>query len=225
MMPLTRLIYESLTPTGYSFDVFFDIGANVGQTAARAIESFPESRVLSFEPVSSTYAQLEHAAQNLPRKVETYKFAFGERNETVDLFLKELGVHNTLLPEKNKPLDKVGGASEKVQVRRLTDFTKEKGIAFIDVLKMDVEGYEVGVLKGGSALLQENVAFVVAECNFTIDDHRNSYFPDLNNYLSVFGFTPVGIYDVVYRKRDGRLEYCDAVFVNKTAIARKKFLI
>ncbi|NSX92640.1 FkbM family methyltransferase [Agrobacterium tumefaciens] len=221
MKPITRLIYESLTPQAYSFDVFFDIGANVGQTCRLAVEVFPEARVLSFEPVASTYATLVENNKSLKRPVETFDIAFGEENGTVELFLKELSVHHTLLPSRNKPLDRAGNASEIIKVRRLSDFAAEQGIDFIDILKIDVEGYEIGVLKGGDSLLSGNVAFVIAECNFAIRDERNTYFPKLERYLTERGFEVVGLYDVVYRERDGRLEYCDAVFVNPAAIKAK----
>jgi hypothetical protein len=106
-------------------------------------------------------------------------------------------------------------------VRHVGDFAKSRDIDFIDILKMDVEGFEMDVLKGASSMLGDNVAFVIAEVNFSSTDRRQSYFVDIERHLACFGFAPIGLYDIHYREKDGRLDYCDAVFVNSGAIRRK----
>src|SRR5688500_4768537 len=47
-------------------DVVFDVGANVGQTAQEIVSAFPSARVFAFEPVPSTFRQLEASVAPYP---------------------------------------------------------------------------------------------------------------------------------------------------------------
>lgn len=223
MLPLTRKIYEKLTPEGYSFDCIFDVGANIGQTFKRARAEFPDATIYSFEPIPDTYQILKATIASVDQssKAKAYCLACGDKNGTENVYLKQLHSQNSLTPLVNRPLTPDAVPIE-VMVVRLADFVERDGIGHIDILKLDVEGFELSALRGASALLQDRVSFLVAEVNFSTTDLRQSYFVDVEQFLRPFGFTPVGIYDVHYRDRDGRLDYCDAVFSNSYAIRRKK---
>src|ERR1700722_10944047 len=49
---------------GYSIDTIFDVGANDGATALRALNHFPGARVFCFEPHPKTFAKLERQTKN-----------------------------------------------------------------------------------------------------------------------------------------------------------------
>lgn len=222
MLPLTRKIYSSLVPPAYSFDMILDVGANVGQTFKRLRENFPEATVHSFEPIESTYEILKGVVAEIDTssKSNVHCLAAGDEPGEVKVYLKDLHSQNSLADGVNKAKSE-DAPHVVVKVVRLTDFAAQQNIRHIDILKLDVEGFEIPALRGASALLQDRVSFVVAEVNFSVTDKRQSYFGDVEQFLKPFGFTPVGIYDVHYRERDGRLDYCDAVFVNQYGISRK----
>jgi FkbM family methyltransferase len=222
MMPLNRKIYDNLVPNGYRFDCVFDVGANVGQTVRRITDAFDEAIVYAFEPIPDTFAELKTNIAKLPThcNVQTFNVACGDKTMTERVYLKGLHSQNSLTPNVNRP-QSPDARTVDVSVIRLADFVEQKKIKHIDILKLDVEGYELPALRGTSALLQDRVSFVIAEVNFTESDPRQSYFVNVERFLNAYGFRPVGVYDVHYRETDGRLDYCDAVFWNSHAIARK----
>ncbi len=65
-----------------SFDIFFDIGANIGQSVSSIREYYPNSTIWSFEPVLKTYKTL---TENLPdNKVKCFQIGFGsEKSERI----------------------------------------------------------------------------------------------------------------------------------------------
>jgi hypothetical protein len=54
---------------------------------------------------------------------------------------------------------------KKVQVLTLNDFIKQKGVAIPDLIKMDVQGFELEVLNGASDILSK-VKYLILEVSF-----------------------------------------------------------
>jgi hypothetical protein len=63
---------------------FFDIGAHTGETAAQALNNFPQAKILSFEPHPATFSVLSNAVQS-PR-FEAFKLAISDTPGTVRFF-------------------------------------------------------------------------------------------------------------------------------------------
>lgn len=114
--------------------------------------------------------------------------------------------------------EKLSGNGEilKVRMDTIDSYMKNKGITIIDLLKIDVEGYELEVLDGAKqALERRTVKVILAECDFDPDDTQHTYFNDLWNYLRFRNFSFFGLYDVIrYGNRMG-IGFCNALFVLK----------
>ena len=217
-------IFRSQVPSKYTFSCIFDVGANIGQTARRARSAFPDAMIHCFEPTPVAFSELKKNIERFanPTMFLAAQMALGDRPAKARLYLKELHSQTTLVESLNKPLEKLGGESIIVDVSTVHDIVTKRTIQHIDILKMDVEGYELQVLRGAAGLLSHRVSFVIAEVNLSPGDLRQSDFIEIANFLRPFGFEPIGLYDITYRPTDGRLSYCDAVFVNRTAIAGKE---
>ena len=73
-----------------------------------------------------------------------------------------------------------------VEVRRLDDYRLEHQLPFPDLLKLDVQGYELQVLNGGAECLQR-VKAVIAEVSFVEFYERQCFFHEVVGKLSQFG--------------------------------------
>lgn len=118
--------------------VFLDIGANVGVysiAAARAARA--DARIVAFEPHPVTFRRLKFNADHCRfHKVEAMQMALGDHDGVAHIAADDLSLSSVL---------GAGGGVE-VPMRRLLTCLADLKIDHIDVLKIDVEGYEDHVL-------------------------------------------------------------------------------
>jgi FkbM family methyltransferase len=148
--------------------VCFDVGANQGQTIQLFQRCFKRPTIHAFEPASTTYAEL--AKRSFGPQVHLYPIAFGERYETAQFRNYKHSDLNSFLT--TNPTNLFGEEElllvESVQVDTLDRFCSTQEIGHIDLLKIDTQGFEMPVLRGGERLLREQrVGAVLLELNFS----------------------------------------------------------
>ena len=156
----SQWVRDILTPG----DFFLDIGANVGHyttLAARLVQD--RGRVLAFEPSPYAYKKLSAVVQqNQITQVSLFQCAAGEAPGDLDLYLPcEDYLHSPSLVKSNPSYTPV-----KVKVCRLDDHHALGPTRIIDLMKVDVEGFEPNVLNGMKTLLRAgNVRNLMCEFN------------------------------------------------------------
>jgi hypothetical protein len=90
----------------------------------------------------------------------------------------------------------------------------------VDLLKLDVEGYELEVLKGAEKILP-NTKIIMAEVWFSESYKNAPYFSDIDEYLRKNNFVLLNLYNP-YTHEDMQLTGADAVFLNKKFFANRK---
>jgi FkbM family methyltransferase len=163
--------------------VIFDVGGNFGQTALRFAAAFPNARVCSFEPVPSSFLQLQRAIQG-KGNISAANTAVGEKAGQVSIHVSADAGSNSISRKK------AGDDSITVPVDTVDALATSYDFESIDLLKIDVEGYELQVLKGAAGLLaREAIRFVFAECVLPDErDHSHTSFFDLHRFLESNGF-------------------------------------
>lgn len=150
----------------YSIKLFFDVGANDGETASIAIQRFPGARVISFEPHPSTYCGLMKRMGDETRFLAVNS-ALGSEIGEVAMFEYETSKINSLT-DKARFAVRFDQKAHRISVRctTLDAYCAENGIEEIDVLKIDTEGFDFVVLQGGGAMLQNHaIKFIYFEFN------------------------------------------------------------
>lgn len=170
--------------------VIFDVGANIGQTAYQLVRYFPKSEIHCFEPVRKTFGELQ---DRYGSAVICHRLAFGSERSDLEISTFSDSELNSFSEVRG---DAVPLGKELVQVDTIDRFCSESSIDVIDILKMDVQGWEKSVLMGSSKLLQaRSVRFVLAEVGFRNRDKDMQNFGALNHFLDDCGFEFCGFYD------------------------------
>lgn len=99
-----------------------------------------------------------------------------------------------------------------VPVRTLDSVFAECDLQELDLLKIDVQGYELEVLAGGSGALRRT-KLIVTEVSFFEHYKGQPLFPEIYAHLIGAGFGMRATFGYVYDDQ-GRPLQCDAVFVN-----------
>lgn len=168
--------------------VVFDVGANIGIYSLLSAKHVGEGGAIhSFEPTPKTFAQLQvNVELNGFGCVHLNQLAVAEQSGTSNLFLYEQNAMNSLSRQDwvGTPLGQVA-----VATISLDEYIDAEGVDTVNLLKLDVEGAELGVLKGARRLLSGPNAPVVV-CEFA--DKTTSNFgyraADLRDYLASFGY-------------------------------------
>jgi FkbM family methyltransferase len=151
----SRLIERLLRP-GMTI---VDVGANHGMFSMEAAHLVGRSGVIhAFEPTPSTRALLvNNLAVNGLDNVKVFPCALGEAPGTAQLRIhRELSGLNTLAPRDITWNRKELHADEVIEVpiTTLDAHAEAEGLSRIDFLKIDVEGFELSVIRGARGLLR-----------------------------------------------------------------------
>jgi FkbM family methyltransferase len=173
----TAVTLQKLVKSG---DVVFDIGANIGaHTLGLARSVGPAGRVFAFEPASFAFAKLkdnlalnpELEARTHPRQILLAAEPSGLAQQQIYASWP-LTENNSVHPKHRGRLSATLGAS----VDTLDHFVACEGIDRVNLIKMDVDGEELQVLRGGLGILKEFQPLLVMEISpYVHAEHHNSF--------------------------------------------------
>lgn len=214
-IPNGRSVALDLKRTGYPIEVIFDVGANIGQTALSLRKTFSSAKIYCFEPVLNTYQQLILNTSRFAN-IKCFPIALGEADGSMDI----VESHNSELNSLKVASSSTKIKTIKVKIMSALSFCETHGIDTIDILKIDVEGFEHEVLNGfDPALLRNNIKFIYVEVGFDKADPFKTHYSKIDNYLTDMGFILSGFYDP-YRwgKQKLRLGFCNALYCNSNIL-------
>lgn len=176
----------------------FDVGGNFGQTALLFAAAFPTATIFTFEPVPESFSRLQKAVQRHPR-IKPFNTALGDKSGSITMNLTPSAGSNTILATA------AATASINIPIDTIDSFVTANSIETIDLLKIDVEGYELQVIKGAEQTLKRgNIRYIFAECVLPMDlQSPHTSFFDLHQTLDQNGFCFVTYYGEAFRLADG----------------------
>lgn len=139
---------------------FVDVGANAGYFSLLASRLVgPSGRVLSFEPSPYVAKLLAGTlSQNRIQNVQLFPFALGRSNSQ--------GVLSDVLPDNHSPTFFLPGSGSAVDICVLDEVLERTQTEQVDLMKVDVEGFEGEVLRGAEKSIQAGrIKAVLVEFN------------------------------------------------------------
>jgi FkbM family methyltransferase len=193
--------------------VMFDVGAHIGESAVALALEFPEAAIHVFEPIGAIFRRLQRNCRNY-RNVICHQAALGAKNETRVIALRSNEVNCTM-----NQMSQIAGEDtppeqqEQVTILRLDDVCQKFSVEQIAFLKIDVEGFELEVLRGATELLKSRrIQNIIAEVTFAKRSEQHVHFDEVRQLLEPFGFVFAGYYDPAYRPESGHLLFSNALF-------------
>jgi len=193
-----------------------DVGANKGQfsLAVRALR--PSARIIAFEPLADAADAFESLFKGDDR-VTLHRHAIANREGTADFHVTDRADSSSLLRPGDGQNDAFHVSRKKVvcvPVKRLDDVIDWAALAHPVLMKIDVQGAELEVVKSCGDLTA--VDFICAELSYVELYEGQPLFDEFVTYMEARGFAPAEIYNQVSTPAFG-LTQADVLFA-RTAL-------
>ena len=181
-----------------NFETIFDVGANQGQTLKLFLRHFPSAIVHAYEPVASTFTKLQESFSSEPR-ARFHALAAGDVTGFGTIRIFAASGLNTMVIGLQDGLRENQIGEERIETCRLDQMMGKCQIQKIDLLKIDVEGFERNVLLGcGEYLRPERIRYIFLECHTIAEldpiGPTHSQLLEINGILTTRGYRFITLY-------------------------------
>lgn len=185
-------------------NVIIDVGTNRGQSIKEFLKIYANYEIHCFEPLNNLYEELKKKYDH-NKNIYLNNYALGEENKEGNFFK----YHNDVNSSFNKPIygsnwekkkknffdvNNLIKEELKVKILKLDEYFKINNLKFIDLLKIDTQGYEDKVLNGSQETLMSNkINFIQIEFIMGNQYENRLNIIDYENYLIKNNFRLYGI--------------------------------
>lgn len=199
-----------------------DIGAHHGEISLKLAGLFPAAKIYSFEPYSHSFDVLCKIGEKNPN-ILPINCALSSANGELNLYVNAQDSTNSLSPtgemgKKYQSWQTETVSTEVVQVLTLNSWGKQNSIKEIELLKLDVQGFELSALQGAQDYLSSSVRLIYTEVEFVKIYKENCLYFELENFLRQFNFELFQLYNLTSGE-DGQLVTGDAIFIRRDKVA------
>ena len=202
-----------------NIQTIIDIGSNEGQFINEIESILPGRKIFAFEPIAACFKKM--VANTRSSNVTAFNIGLSDLDGTTEInisgnlvsssILKMEELHQSAYPESQYIKKEI------IELKRLD--TVFENIVLIDnlLIKVDVQGYEEKVIKGGEKTFSKAAALII-ETAFEPFYEGQWLFDDLYAHLAASGFKFMGFADQVASGKTGIPIYADAIFIKKNLI-------
>jgi FkbM family methyltransferase len=201
-------------------DVVLDVGANAGQYGSALRRAGFGGRIVSFEPLTEAFARLAAMAEHDPLW-DCRQLALGAQPGPARLNVSADLEASSMLPMEERhvrhwpPSAYVG--VEDIAVERLDSIAPTLGLRDRRTyLKLDVQGYELEVLRGAETTL-DCVCAIEAELSLVALYGGGPLLEEVVQYVDCRGFELVSIEGITEEPETGQMLQLDGIFVRPSS--------
>lgn len=176
----------NIKPTG-----IIHIGAHHGEELGTYLKDQDVKDIVFFEASNNTFRYLKHNidATQKPAHIHSitaYPVGLGAEEKEVEFYIASNGQSSSVLKPQlhvSQHPEVIFNGVEKIKIKTLDSFN----LSGFDYINMDVQGYELEVLKGATNTLK-NVKWIYTEVNNALLYENCVLIGDLDNFLADHGF-------------------------------------
>jgi FkbM family methyltransferase len=196
------------------FDFVVDVGANRGQFSLLCRRLNPQAGIVAFEPQAGP-AKIYRKAFAGDARTRLVQSALGPERGEIAMNISGQDDASSLLAISQTQIDNFPGtgavAQERVRIGPLTDFVAPSEMGTRSLLKLDVQGFELEVLKSAEPIMRR-FAWIYAECSYVALYEGQALAGEIVAYLKDHGFRLAGRFNPSYARTDGSLLQADLLF-------------
>jgi FkbM family methyltransferase len=191
-------IVTNLQRIAPNLNYIIDVGANSGQFTKVASHHYPDAKMDVFEPLPNLYPKIQKLFEG-KKNITTHNLALGNEFGTIKFNKNSFGHISSILdissenihyPKGENSLDQIDVEIKTLDSLSLFEHARKGN----SLLKLDVQGYELEVLKGGEETLK-NLDYILIEANLEQLYNNQPTFTEVNTYLNNKGFELAGMLD------------------------------
>lgn len=192
-----------------------DIGANKGQFALAARKCLPMAKIYSFEPLAHP-AEIFNKVFVNDSNIKLFPFAISDETGEAEIHISHREDSSSLLPIGEKQNEMFPGTYEvgveKITMKKLSDALSASDLISPVLMKIDVQGFELSVLKGSTELFSR-IKYIYSECSYIELYKGQALFPEISEFLAKYGFKKIGEFNTSFDE-SGKPVQSDFLFEN-----------
>lgn len=204
---------------GLKCTTLLDIGANKAEWSALFKTVYPKANCVLIEPLTDCEPELKIFVQQHPGSSYFLAAAGSANTESVITVWDDLYGSSLLPSADEQKLSK--GKQRKITVRKMDDLLSENNIAAPEIVKIDVQGFELEALKGAASLFGKTELFILEVSLYEFDDVPGMpEFYEVIDFMYQRGYVVYDFPGFLRRPFDGALGQCDVAFVKRKGFLR-----
>jgi FkbM family methyltransferase len=213
-----RSFLEDIKARGFLPRGIVDVGANRGDWTRLALAVFPATPVLMIEPQDEMEQRLSRLAAEIP-VCHYVKAAAGRKEGELIQTIWEDFYGSSFLPEPDAEKLKTG-KQRNTKVTTIDTLLSGTFTGFDpDLVKLDIQGFELEALSGASAAFGKTEVFIL-ETSLFESMPRQPTAREVIAFMSDRGYELYDITEYLRRPADGALAYIDLAFVKSRGMFR-----
>jgi FkbM family methyltransferase len=206
---------SQLKECGFAPTSVIDVGANLGNWTMETRRVFPSARFFLVDADPANAATLDRICSSTPRSQFFIALLGAEPREDVRFY--QMGTGSSVLAERSS----IQRNELKLRMSTLDDLVAAE-VNSPMLLKLDVQGYELEVLRGAPRILAEAEVAVI-ECSLIQYNDEAPLFAEVVSFMKRHGFLVYDFCGHMRRESDGALFQIDVIFVREDSTLRKGF--
>ncbi|MDO8495010.1 MAG: FkbM family methyltransferase [bacterium] len=197
-----------------------DIGASKGNASWQFHQLFPTASIYAFEPLQDCFNLMIKKMEGVP-KFQAFNLALSDEAGETSIFRSSYSGSSSLLPmgqlHKDTFPQTAGQRRETIQTDTLDHALEKQKLQENILIKIDVQGLEDRVLRGGLKTLARTKVVVLETSYVSLYDGQ-PLFDDIYKVLVNLGFVYVGLWgEDFHSPQDGRPLQQDSIFIRESS--------